>query len=368
MPRYRIISSDTHVFEPPDLWTSRVEPKYRKEAIQIVPESGYDWWYVDGRRVMSVQPGSQTGMRFEEPGKLTRTDSYENVRLGGYIPEEHVKDMETDGVDVSIIFPTAGLLVYGVADSDLVQAMCRVYNDWLAEFCISYPDRLKGIAIINLDQVQEGVSELERCAKLGLAGGMITVYPPQGRGYGSSDYQPFWAASEDLDMPISLHVATNRSTNFAADAMTTSTLINADHWVRMSLSDMILAGVFERHPNLQVGAVEHELAWVPYFLERMDYAYTQRPLRDNAHQFKENMLPSDYFHRNVSVSFQEDALGIRLRDIIGVDNLLWGSDYPHQESTFPRSQQILEEILADCTQEEKAKIAGANAARIYHLE
>ena len=188
--------------------------------------------------------------------------------LGGYIPEEHVKDMETDGVDVSIIFPTAGLLVYGVADSDLVQAMCRVYNDWLAEFCISYPDRLKGIAIINLDQVQEGVSELERCAKLGLAGGMITVYPPQGRGYGSSDYQPFWAASEDLDMPISLHVATNRSTNFAADAMTTSTLINADHWVRMSLSDMILAGVFERHPNLQVGAVEHELAWVPYFLER----------------------------------------------------------------------------------------------------
>jgi predicted TIM-barrel fold metal-dependent hydrolase len=130
---------------------------------------------------------------------------------------------------------------------------------------------------------------------------------------------------------------------------------------------MIFSGVFERYPKLQVGAVEHELGWAPHFLNQMDYTYTQRHRREFWHRFKEDMLPSDYFHRNVFLGFQEDGLGIRLRDLIGVDNLLWGSDYPHAESTFPKSKEILDDILADCTEDEKAKIVGGNAARIYHL-
>jgi predicted TIM-barrel fold metal-dependent hydrolase len=134
----------------------------------------------------------------------------------------------------------------------------------------------------------------------------------------------------------------------------------------MSLSDMIFSGVFERYPKLQVGTVEHELSWIPHFLDRIDYTYTQR-VQQERYRFKEAMLPSDYFHRNVFAGFQEDATGIRDRYIIGVDNLLWGSDYPHVESTFPRSRQIIEQILKDCTEEEKAKIAGGNAARIYRL-
>ena len=136
----------------------------------------------------------------------------------------------------------------------------------------------------------------------------------------------------------------------------------------MSIADMIFAGVFERYPTLQVGSVEMELAWVPHFLERMDYTYTQRAQIGSWYRSKEDMLPSDYFHRNVFLSFQDDPLGIKMREIIGVDSLLWGSDYPHQESTFPRSREILGEILADCTEDEKARIVGANAARIYHLD
>ena len=112
--------------------------------------------------------------------------------------------------------------------------------------------------------------------------------------------------------------------------------------------------------------MEHELSWIPHFLNRIDYTYTQR-VQEERYRFKEAMLPSDYFHRNVFAGFQEDAMGIRDRNVIGVDNLLWGSDYPHVESTFPRSRQIIEEILKDCTEEEKAKMAGGNAARIYHL-
>jgi predicted TIM-barrel fold metal-dependent hydrolase len=111
-----------------------------------------------------------------------------------------------------------------------------------------------------------------------------------------------------------------------------------------------------------------ELSWIPHFLDRIDYTYTQRTHNPGWYWFKNDMLPSEFFHRNVFVGFQEDGLGIQMRDIIGVDNLQWGSDYPHVESTFPRTRQILDEILADCTDEEKAKIAGGNAARVYKLD
>jgi predicted TIM-barrel fold metal-dependent hydrolase len=134
----------------------------------------------------------------------------------------------------------------------------------------------------------------------------------------------------------------------------------------MSLADMIFSGVFERYPKLQLGTVEHELSWIPHFLNCIDYTYTQR-VQQERNRFKEAMLPSDYFHRNVFARFQEDEMAIRDRHTIGVDNLLRGSDYPYVESTFTRSHQIIEEILKDCTEEEKAEIARCNAARIYHL-
>ena len=383
MGSYRVISSDNHVFEPQDLWTSRVEPKFRDRAPRVVRlDNGDDWWFCDNKKVIHMAAGTQTGIRFDEPDKLSNQGTFDQVRLGGYIPEEHMKDMDADGVDVSVVYPTFGLLIYGVPDSELLTSLFSTYNDWLAEFCKPFPKRLKGIAMINVDEPREAVKELERCAKMGLAGGMITVYPPEEKGYFSPEYEPLWAAAQDLEMPLGLHLATNRpgpGQEFAdLDTVRPAFIANGDHWIRMSLGHMVLSGVFERYPKLQIGSVEHELSWVPHFLDRLDYTYTQRapqqggtldaPLGDIWYRFKEDMLPSDYVHRNVFFGFQEDSLGIRLRDVIGVDNLMWGSDYPHQESTFPKSMQVLEEILADCTEEEKAKIAGGNCARIYHFD
>ncbi len=374
MANYRMVSSDNHVFEPTDLWTSRSRSGFKDRVPQVVRLEDGDWWYCDDHRVIGMSPGAQTGMRFEEPEKLTRTTEVEHVRPGGYIPEEHLKDMDADGVDVSIVYPTVGLLLYSVPDSNLLTEIFRTYNDWLAEFCSYNLKRLKGVAMINVDDVQSGVKELERCARMGLGAGMITVYPPEGRGYNLPEYEPLWAAAQDLQMPIGLHIATNRPSagqefgvGEQADRVSSAFISNADHWIRMSLAHMAFSGVFERHPKLQVGSVEMELSWIPHFLDRIDYTYTQRQQQDR-YRFKEDMLPSDYIHRNVFFGFQEDSLGIRLREIIGVDNLLWGSDYPHQESTFPRSRQIVEEILADCTEEERAKIAGGNAVRIYNLD
>ena len=376
MSSYRVISSDNHVFEPADLWTSRAESRTKERVPRIVRQEDGDWWYCDNHRIVGTSPGSQTGMRFEEPEKLTMTATMDEVRPGGYIPEEHVKDMDIDGIDVSIVYPTVGLLLYSVQDGNLLNEVFSVYNDWLAEFCKPFPKRLKGIAMLNVDDVKLGVKELERSAKMGLAGGMITVYPPEGRGYDRAEYEPLWAAAQDLEMPLGLHIVTNRigpGQQFAVgeDVIRNkpSFLANADHWVRVSIADMIFSGVFERYPKLQVGSVEMELSWAPHFLDRIDYQYTQRADSiEGGHRFKGDALPSDFFHNNVFLGFQEDALGVEMRNRIGVDQLLWGGDYPHQESTFPRSRQIIEEILVDCTEEEKAKIAGGNSARVYKLD
>jgi predicted TIM-barrel fold metal-dependent hydrolase len=379
MSNYRVISSDNHVWEPADLWTTRLAAKFRDRAPRIVHLEGVegvangDWWFLGDHKLTGAFSGAQTGLRFEEPEKLSLEASYSDVRPGGYIPEEHVKDMDLDGIDVSIVYPTVGLLLFCAPDSGLLTAIFKTYNDWVGEFCGAIPKRLKGIGMVNLDDVQEGISELERCAKLGFAGAMITVYPPENRSYNNAEYEPFWAAAQDLGMPLSLHITTNRAgpgQEFTdLDSASAAFISNVDHWVRMSLAHMIFSGVFERYPKLQVGSVEMELSWVPHFLDRIDYNYTQRAQEfSREYRFKEGALPSDFFHSNVFLGFQEDILGIRDRHIIGVDQLLWGGDYPHQESTFPRSREIIEETLVDCTEEEKAKIAGGNSARVYGFD
>ena len=384
MPGYRVISSDSHVFEPPDLWTSRIERKFRDRAPHIVQGEEGDQWWCDGRLVAGMVFGVNLGVRFEHPDKITDVGRFEDTPLGGYIPDEHVKDMDADGVDAGILFPSIAFKLYNsVADSELLTACFKAYNDWIGEFCNAHPDRLHGIAMLNVDDVGDGVKELERCAKLGFAGAMIPVFPPlyphEGRRYSSPDYEPLWAAAQDLDMPLHLHILTNRR-SFDEAVHDPNSLVAAAggdlsqafmafhaHWPSMSLGDIIFSGVFEGYRKLRVGVVEFELSWIPHFLDRIDYTYTQRGVVPGR-ALREGMLPSDYFHQNSFAGFQEDALGIRDREIIGVDNIMWGSDYPHPESTFPRSRQIIEEVLRDCTEQEKAKIVGGNAARIYHLD
>jgi predicted TIM-barrel fold metal-dependent hydrolase len=206
---------------------------------------------------------------------------------------------------------------------------------------------------------------------MGFAGAMITEYPLEDRRYDQPEYEPFWAAAQALDIPLSLHTATRRQGKIRGtgeqtlrDASSRATKV---FYPATSMCDMIFSGVFERYPNLKLAIVEFELAWVPHLLSSMDYTYHERH-EEALYRFKDGWRPSDFFHRNVFLSFQEDALGIRLRDIIGVDNMMWGSDYPHSESTFPQSQKILAQILAGVPDEDYAKIVGGNTARLYHFD
>ena len=324
MANYRVISSDSHVFEPADLWTSRIEPKYRDRAPRMVhrDEDNTDWWVCDGLKGTSgASGGGQAGKRFEDPATLSFAGSADQIRPGGYIPEEHAKDMDIDGIDVGILYPTNGLLLYSLPDGQLLTAIFKAYNDWIAEFCKAIPSRLKGIAVLNTDDVPVAVKEMQRCHKMGLIGAMITVYPTEERPYALPEYEPLSATAQDLGMPLSLHIGTNRAAPgqpfVDIESAGAAALTNVDHWVRMSLSHMIFSGVFERYPKLRVGSVEMELSWALHFLDRLDYNYTQRPPTGDWYTFKEDMLPSDYFHRNIFLSFQDDALGVKNRDIIG---------------------------------------------------
>lgn len=369
----RIISSDNHIYEPPWLWEQRVAPRFRDRCPKLIDIEGGEAWVVDGYRTSFITQGTQPGARFQGQDNIKKSDYFSNVREGGYIPEKALDDMDIDGVDVSIIYPTVGLsLYYSVPDTDLFTALCAAYNDFTVEFCQAYPTRLKGIAMLNVDCVEDGVKELERMARMGMVGAMIPIFPDRMR-YDSREYDNLWAAAESIGIPLSLHINTNRPCPdgvFGIDRVEfqkTIPQINVDYWVRTSLADLILGGVFDRYPNLYVGSVELDLAWIPHFLQRMDFLYTQTNAGKRAHQYKDGLIPSEVFRRNCFASFQEDAIGVGQRNFIGVDSLMWGADYPHLEGTWPRSQEIIEKTLLDCTDEEKSKIVCGNAARLYGL-
>ena len=373
-----MISSDSHLIEHPTVWKERVPDEFAERApIVRRDERGKDWWFIDGKRTMSFL-GIQTGRRFEkDPSKLVTESTFEDVRPGAYDPTRYVEESELDGVAGSVVYPTEGLVLFSVPDSRLCSASMRAYNDFAAEFCRADPRRLKGVALLNVDDPAEGAAELERAHTLGLVGALITVAPPSWAPYDNRMYDPLWAVAADLGMPLSLHTATNRADPRTGDGgvpedvqqVSPTVFVLQDTMVRRSLADMIFSGVFERHPRLKVGTVEHELAWIPHFLQQIDYTYTDRPARGDWHRYRDpGALPSDFFHSNVFCSFQEDAVGIRERELIGVHTLMWGSDYPHTESTFPRSQEITAQILKGVPEAEQEMILYSNAKELYGFD
>jgi predicted TIM-barrel fold metal-dependent hydrolase len=268
------------------------------------------------------------------------------------------------------LFPSLGLIFYSIASSELLTAVCRTYTDWVIEFASQFPDRLKAMAMINLDDIDVAVGELERARDKGASGALIPVSAMAGKPYDSPEYEPFWSAAESLQMPLNLHIATNRTPGEWKRLYRVAENISApDYWVRISLADLIFSGVFERHPQLKVGSVENEGGWAAYWIKRMDHIYTENPdTREAYPRFKNGALPSDFFRDNVYVCISEDDVALHDRDIIGVGNLMWGNDYPHAESTFPKSQEIVARRFAEVPADELAKMTRDNVAELYGFE
>ena len=369
MSSCKVWSSDSHIIEPADLWEKRIDPKFRDRAPHLVHEEDMDQWYCDGVPFGVIGDNQQAGLRYEAPEKLTLGGSMADAPMGGLDPHVHVKEMDVDGITGGVLYPSQGLTLWDrIPASDLLSAIFRAYNDYIGEFCQPYPDRLKGIALVNVDDVEDGVSELNRAAKMGLSGAMIATKPMLR--YNHPAYERLWATAQDLGMPLSLHIGTNRwrpGVEMDITLQDHTVLVNGDFDVRQCIADMIISGTFERYPKLKVGAVEFEVAWAPYFLQRLDIWYSERAAGVHGNRLKTGMMPSDYFRSNVFIGFQEDDLGMQTRQSLGPDCLVWGSDYPHAESTYPKSLEIIDRIMQGVPEEEKARIVGENTAQLYHF-
>ena len=379
MAEYKVISGDSHIVEPPDLYSSRVESRFRERVPRMERRktpSGreYDAWFIDNQQVATLGVVIQAGRRFEDPSQIDFLGVWEDVRKAAYEPHEMIEELEVDGVWGACVQPSQGLFWYRIPDSELLSAICGAYNDWIADFCKPYPARLKGIGTINVDDVEEACAELERCARMGLVGAFIPVYPLADRPYRHAIYERLWWTAQDLQIPLLLHIATNRGgipgCEFTMDVsdLTAAGRSTTDHWVRYSLTAMIFAGVFDRYPGLKVASVEHEMSWIPHWLSQMDFTYRERPVFTKGWRSRQGLLPSEYWQRNMFVEFMEDDIGIQLRHIIGVDNMVWGNDFPHAESTWPQSMEFLDRLFGEAKEEDRRKITSENAARIFRFD
>jgi predicted TIM-barrel fold metal-dependent hydrolase len=375
MAELRLISSDSHVSEPPDLWVERVDQKYRDRAPKVVlnPEGQEGAYFVyEGFPPHNLAIGLGAGRTPEELAAFLKTGTYADARPGGWDPSQRLPDMELDGVEAEVLYTTLGFRLFWLKDAGLQQACFRVYNDWLAEYCSYAPRQLKGLALISLYDPQEGARELVRCAKLGLKGAMIWCSPPADQPYSLPLYDPFWAAAQDLDMPVSLHAITGMERipwEYGAEQRAMRPTVTP-HEIEKSFSILILSGVLERFPRLKIVSAENNCGWLPYYLQRVDRAFRRFGPSGTATPWptKLTLTPSEYFQRQMYCTFIDDPFGVASRHWIGVDNLMWSSDYPHTASTWPRSRAVIERDFKDVSEEEKWKIVRGNVAKLYGFD
>jgi predicted TIM-barrel fold metal-dependent hydrolase len=293
-----------------------------------------------------------------------RTKGFEIAPKSVWDPAARLAEQDVDGVGAEVLHASMGMFLFDLADRELREACIRVYNDFVAEYVSYDRRRLAGLAIIDLDDVAAGVSELERCAKRDLRGAMVWSSAPEQRPFSDAAYDPFWAAAQDLRMPITLHALTGRSGPKLKPDQILRSYVEQPHVAQLTLADMLFGGVFERFPRLQIVSSEHDVGWVNHFLHRVDHAYEKFRHRQN---LKLELLPSEFVRRQVFFGFQFEQLGTDLVRRLGAGNIMWASDYPHSDSTWPKSREYLDHILEGLPEDVCSKVIHHNAARLYQL-
>jgi predicted TIM-barrel fold metal-dependent hydrolase len=250
-------------------------------------------------------------------------------------------------------------------DAELQEAAFNAYNEWLVEMCGEAPDRLVGLALISMYNVDHAVKELQRWTKRGLRGAMIANVPPEGTEYSDALYDSFWAAAEEIGAPISIHTLTsNRKTSyrFSRELRGAARYPENPMEVMLTLGEILTSPLLDRHPRVRLVLAEADTGWLPWLLARVDRGHERYARQNNIHT---KLKPSEYFHRNVSAAFIMDRVGVFTRDFMGVDNLMWSSDYPHTDSTWPRSRESIEHDFAGVSEADRIKMTCTNAAKLY---
>ena len=385
---YRLMSSDGHLEVPPERWSGRVPAKYRDRAPRTVhlPDGG-DALLIEGQPLLEanfldLRAGRPAGQW--QPFGLKVADA-----AGTGSPEQRVGEQDKDGLDAEVLFPAmvAGPVFWrNIAHDDVYKAVIRAYNDWLAEeYCAVAPDRLIGMGVIPITNVDDAVAELEHCARLGLKGILLGALP-NAKGYPTPEDDRFWAAAVDIGMPVTVHVQFNRTGPRATQPTLRypkevpevmqrlrrpflELICNIGLAPAVSIAQLVLSGVFDRFPRLRAFFAETRLGWVPFWLEHADLWY-RRHLGWAEEQlgFKPlKALPSEYVREHVYFSVQYERVAVEERRHVGVDRIMFATDFPHIECEWPNTRPLVEEIYADIPEPEKRKIWAENAVEFFKL-
>ncbi len=369
---YKIISADSHASEPPDMF-DRLPPDMRHRAPKIEVIEGRRWMIVDGTRwgmLDAPHELSEDEKRVEGRGRLDF--GLVDPREGGVDIPLRLADQEADGVSAEVVYPNGTFFIYASQHADYQMAAARVLNDYYADIFAGYPDRFVCSATISVADIENAIQESRRAIDMGFRSLSVPV-TTQGAPYNWPEYEPFWTAVEEMGIPISFHVFTDERAGHDAEiprglgdekgsGEDLSGMAMGMTAAMSPLSQLIAAGVLERHPDLKFVLVECGIGWLAWFLYALD------DLAEERHMWQVprlQMKPSEYFLRQGHITFGNDPVGLLNRVFTGVDCLLWGSDYPHDEGTFPHSQEIIAETFKDLTAEEKRKIVRDNAAKLY---
>lgn len=362
---YPLISADSHITEAPDTYTAHIDRAWRDKAPRIVStEHEGDVFQIDGM-ARPIQLGLVAAAG-KPPEQITRAGvKFSELHRGGWDPDARMDDQARDGVSAEIIYPTVGMLLCNHSDFDYKAACFAAYNRWIAGFCAKHPTRLLGCGQSAGRSPQEMVADFRAIKALGLRGVMMPGNPAV-EDYDSRVYDPVWEAAIELDLPLSFHILTTKD-SAKVRGPRINTFLSIIRGNQDIIGTLIFGGVFQRHPALRVVCVEADAGWVPHYLYRMDHAYT-RHRNWLSPDVKLDKLPSAYFSEHIYTTFQDDWVAFRSADQMNWKRLMWANDFPHSDSTWPWSQQMLAEQTGQLSTAQKRAILCGNVAELYNID
>jgi uncharacterized protein len=370
--QYNCVDADGHILEPLDLWQKYMDPAFRDRAPRIIKgNNGKEQLIVDEHRVGDGNLGiGRIGAVGARQGVVEAdTMAYKDGKPGGFDPHARIPDMDADGIDAAFLYPSLGLFSGAIHDPELAAATCRGYNRWLADYCSPYPDRLFGVAMLPMQDVEMAIQEMTFARKeLGMKGGFLRPNPYNDRLIHDPVYEPFWSAAEDLDFSIGFHEGASAGMpQVGIDRFNTRGARHIiTHTMEMMLAclSMIWGGVCEKHPKLRVGFLESGGGWIAPWLDRMDRHFDDQGFNDSGLKHR----PSELFQRQCWISFEpvEGSLKV-LADYIGPHKIMWATDYPHPDGFFPGAPAMVQKQLEGLSAETKHQVMAGGAMGFYGL-
>ena len=373
-----IVDADAHVNPSHDMWADYLPEQYRALAPQVEHGEDCDYIVFEGRRrkvnLISAQAG-RTGKDFKMEGRVA------DARAGGWMPKARLSDMDQDGIDTAVMFGGGPL---GTGNVELYKASFGAYNRWLADFCAFAPSRFVGVGYVPMENVDEAIAMMRDCVARGLKAINIPAFPMGklaslnggdmqtkaltgdvngDRSYADPEFDPFWKAACDLGVPITIHLG-GRAVRFTEPKFFLSDLLMSKFGMGEPIAIMIYGGVFQRFPDLKLVSVESGVGWFAFAANYMDETWHKQRYWVNSVLEK---APSYFMDRNIYGSFIHDRAGILMRDLPGAGNIMWSSDYPHSETTFPHSMEKIDELFAGAPEADRRMIVGERAKILYNL-